>query len=77
MQGVNKYPHWDSNPDWTDFKSAASAGWAMGAKWGGEPRFIFARDGATVQIAVVYYLRLASQLLGGAVQRRPNSRRTG
>lgn len=24
-------PHWDSNPDCTDFKSAASAGWAMGA----------------------------------------------
>jgi hypothetical protein len=25
-------PHWDSNPDWTDFKSAASADWAMGAQ---------------------------------------------
>src|SRR5699024_4490295 len=25
-------PHRDSNPDWTDFKSAASAGWAMGAR---------------------------------------------
>lgn len=23
-------PHWDSNPDWIDFKSTASAGWAMG-----------------------------------------------
>ena len=25
-------PHWDSNPDWTDFKSVASADWAMGAR---------------------------------------------
>ena len=25
------YPQWDSNPHWTDFKSAASADWAMGA----------------------------------------------
>ena len=24
-------PHWDSNPDCADFKSAASANWAMGA----------------------------------------------
>ncbi len=24
-------PHWDSNPDCDDFKSSASAGWAMGA----------------------------------------------
>ncbi|MDT5124656.1 MAG: hypothetical protein QOH54_300 [Mycobacterium sp.] len=24
-------PHWDSNPDLADFKSAASANWAMGA----------------------------------------------
>ena len=25
-------PQWDSNPHWTDFKSAASANWAIGAK---------------------------------------------
>jgi hypothetical protein len=24
-------PQWDSNPHWADFKSAASADWAMGA----------------------------------------------
>lgn len=25
------YPQWDSNPHWIDFKSIASADWAMGA----------------------------------------------
>jgi integrase len=29
---VDRCPHWDSNPDWADFKSAASANWAMGAR---------------------------------------------
>lgn len=24
-------PQWDSNPHWIDFKSTASADWAMGA----------------------------------------------
>lgn len=28
----NTSPHWDSNPDCIDFKSTASAGWAMGGK---------------------------------------------
>lgn len=27
-------PHRDSNPDWNDFKSSASADWAMGARSG-------------------------------------------
>jgi hypothetical protein len=27
----NWYPQWDSNPHWIDFKSIASADWAMGA----------------------------------------------
>ncbi len=28
---LNLYPQWDSNPHWIDFKSIASADWAMGA----------------------------------------------
>ena len=31
IHAVQGCPHWDSNPDCADFKSAASANWAMGA----------------------------------------------
>jgi hypothetical protein len=30
-KGLALYPQWDSNPHCDDFKSSASAGWAMGA----------------------------------------------
>jgi len=29
---LTQYPQWDSNPHWIDFKSIASADWAMGAQ---------------------------------------------
>lgn|GEM_PF-7099545 len=31
MGPLFSYPQWDSNPHWDDFKSSASADWAMGA----------------------------------------------
>ncbi len=31
LAALSLCPQWDSNPHWADFKSAASANWAMGA----------------------------------------------
>ncbi len=31
-EACRQYPRWDSNPQHTDFKSVASANWAMGAQ---------------------------------------------